>query len=264
MLNEKKEAENLGHFPDTNEGDTNSAKGKVKKPTNEHKKKKIKVLRPSQVLKKERVIYEFEGDFLASFGKPERHAKWFITGPSFSGKSSLIFTVCNYLTGFGLVDYNSHEEAGGDSETVADKIRLSGMADKDGKVRLYKAPIEDERYETFGERLAKKNSANFAVLDSMQHAELDKKSYLRLTEALCTPRKGKSIIFISHWIKNDFTKFVKHDCDIKVEVIGFIANIESRFGGNKPFVIWEQGAKNYWRKRYKDVINGRYWPGRKK
>src|SRR5688572_14326701 len=93
------------------------------------KKKKIKVLRPSQIISKERDIYPFEGIFFDSFGRPERHAKWFITGPSFAGKSSLIFTICNYLTRFGIVDYNNHEEAGGDSETVANKIMQSGMQD---------------------------------------------------------------------------------------------------------------------------------------
>lgn len=228
------------------------------------KKKKIKVLRPSQIVAKERDLYPFEGAFLESFGRPERHAKWFITGPSFAGKSSLIFTLCNYFTQFGVVDYNNHEEAGGDSETVSHKILQSGMQDKDGKVRLYKAPIECEDYETFGERLKKKKSADFAVLDSIQHAELSKKQYLHLTNTLCQPKKGKSLIFISHWVKNDFTRFVKHDCDIKIEVIGFVAFVESRYGGSKPFLIWEEGAKKHWRKKYKEVLEGKYWPGKKK
>lgn len=228
------------------------------------KKKRIKVLSPGQILNKKRHIYLFEDRFKDSFGLPERHAKWFITGPSFSGKSSLIFTICNYLTNFGIVDYNSHEEAGGDSETVADKLRLSGGHDKNGKIRLYKAPIESDEYETFTERLLKKKSADFAVLDSMQHAELNKKQYLDMTERLCNPRKGKSLLFVSHWVKNDFTKFVKHDCDIKIEVINFTAHIESRYGGNKPFIIWEQQARKMWGKNYNQVIHGKYWPGAKR
>ena len=72
------------------------------------KKKRIKVLQPSQIINKKRKIYPFEGKFLESFGKPERHAKWFFTGPSFAGKSSLLFEVCNYLTSYGTVDYNNH------------------------------------------------------------------------------------------------------------------------------------------------------------
>ena len=233
-------------------------------PEKPHKKKKVKVLRPSQILKKQRIIHPFEGKYKDSFGLPEKHAKWFITGPSFAGKSSLIFDLCNYLTQFGVVDYNNHEEAGGDSDTVAKKIIQSGMGDKDGRIRLYKAAIESDEYESFGEKLMKKKAADFAVLDSMQHAELTKKQYLHLTDSLCNPRKGKSLLFVSHWVKNDFTKFVKHDCDVKIEVIGFVAYVESRCGGGKPFIVWEQGAKDYWRKNYNRVIQGKYWPGKKK
>lgn len=229
-----------------------------------HKKRKIKVLRPSQIIKKERVIYDFEGKWLDSFGKPERHAKWFITGPSFSGKSSFTFELCNYLTCFGVVDYNNHEEAGGDSETVGKKIIQAGMQDKDGMVRLYKAPLISDVEETFLDRLMKKKSAAFGVLDSMQHAEINKHSFIHYTDKLCNPRKGKSLIFISHWVKNDLTKFVKHDCDIKIEVMGFVAYVESRYGGGKPFVIWEDGARKYWRRKYQSVIQGKYWPGKKK
>lgn len=173
--------------------------------------------------------------------------------------------LCEYLTTFGKVDYNNHEEAGGDSDTVAKKISQAGMADNK-KVRYYKAPVMSDEYETFQEILMKRNSADFAVLDSMQHAMLNKANYLELTEKLCNQRKGKNLIFISHWVKNDFTKFVRHDCDIKIEVIGFVARVESRCSGagNKPFIIWEDGAKKYWGKNYKKVIEGNYWPGLKR
>lgn len=228
------------------------------------KKKKIKVLSPSKIINKVRSIYEFEGKFFESFGKPEKHAKWFITGPSYAGKSSFVFDLCNHLTQFGIIDYNNHEEAGGDSETVGKKLLQSGLNDKDGKIRLFKAPIESLEYETLTERLIKRKSAEFAVIDSIQHAEMNKKQYLHITDVFSNCKKGKSLIFISHWIKNDFTKFVKHDCDIKIEVIGFVARVESRYGGNKPYLIWEQGAKNYWGKKYRKVVEGNYWPGMKK
>jgi hypothetical protein len=232
--------------------------------TEQVKKIKVRALSPSQILKKRRIIYPFEGKFKDSFGQPERHAKWFFTGPSFAGKSSLLFEVCNYLTKFGVIDYNNHEEAGGDSQTVAEKLLQSGLADKDGSIKLYKAPIISDTHETFEDRLMRRKSSAFGVLDSVQHAELNKHQYIKLTDKLCNPKKGKSLLFVNHWVKNDLTKFIKHDCDIKVEVIGFVAYVESRFGGNKPFVIWEDGAKEYWGKRYNHVINRKYWPGKKK
>lgn len=224
------------------------------------KKKRIRQLTPNQIVNKKRFLHEFSGRFLESFGKPEQHCKWFITGPSYSGKSSFVFQLCEYLIDFGKIDYNNHEEAGGDSDTVAVKLRNAGLTDSK-LVRFYKANIESEEYETFLERLMKRNSADFAILDSMQHAGLNKRTYLELTTKLCTPRKKKNLIFISHWIKNDFTKFVKHDCDIKIEVKGFVAKVESRCtdAGNKPFLIWEEGAKRFWGKQYKNVLAGKYW-----
>jgi hypothetical protein len=232
-------------------------------PVIKKRKKRIKIMTPTQVVNKQRVIYDFKGKFLQSFGKPERHAKWFITGPPYSGKSSFLFEICNMLTEFGKVDYNNHEEAGGDSQTVAMKLEQSGATDNIN-LRLYKAPIESDELETFSERLSKRNSADFAILDSIQHAQLTKKLYISLTDKFCNSKRGKSMLFISHWAKNDFTLFVKHDCDIKIEVIGFVARIESRYGGGNVFVIWEKGAKNYWGKNYSKVIAGKYWPGKKK
>lgn len=227
------------------------------------KKKRIKVMRPSQIINKQRTIYKFEGRFLESFGEPEKHSKWFITGPSYSGKSTFLFILSNYFSQFGLVDYNNHEEAGGDSKTVAIKLEQIGMKEND-RIRYFKAPIESDTNETFTERLLRRRSAEFAFIDSLQHAEMNKRKYLDITNLFCNPKKAKSLVLISHWVKDDLTKFIKHDCDIKIEVIGFVAYVLSRYGGNKPFVIWEEGAKQYWGKKYKQVIEGKYWPGQKK
>lgn len=232
-----------------------------------HKKKKIRALSPSQIVKKKRTIYPFEGRWKDSFGCPEKHAKWFITGPSYSGKSSFIIQLLSScLTQFGVVDYNNFEEAGGDSQTVVEKIMQAGINDKekDGLIRFFKAPIVSETHETLEDRLLKRKAAAFAVIDSLQHAEMNKKQYIEITDNLCNPKKGKSLLFISHWIKNDLTKFIKHDCDVKIEVIGFVANVQSRYGGNKPFIIWEDGARKYWGKKYQSIIQGKYWPGMKK
>jgi hypothetical protein len=222
------------------------------------RKPKIRAYSPSQMVNKKRDLYEFTGGFAESFGCPEKIAKWFITGPSFSGKSSFVFQLCHYLCQFGKVDYNSLEE--GDSQTATDKIVQFNLTDVEGQFRfLAKVPVDD-----FRERLLKRKSAAFAVIDSVQHAHINKHSYDELVDSLCIPRRGKSLVFINHWVKNDLTKHIRHDCDIKIEVIGFVAYVQSRYGGSKPFVIWEKGAKEHWGKKYTAVINGRYWPGMKK
>jgi hypothetical protein len=228
------------------------------------KKIKIRAYSPSQLVGKKRKIYTFEDRFKKAFGCPETHAKWFFTGPSFAGKSSLLFDLCAYLTRFGVVDYNNFEEAGGDSETVVQKLRMFNLTETDGRFRLFKAPIVSDSHETLTDRLNRRNSAAFAVIDSVQHAEITKRTYIDLTDRFCNNKKGKSLLFVSHWVKNDLTKFIRHDCDIKVEVVNFVARVESRYGGNTPLVIWEERARQLWGKKFKQVTEGRYWPGQKK
>jgi hypothetical protein len=221
------------------------------------RKPKVKAYSAQQIINRKRVLYPFEGKWKESFGEPEKIAKWFISGPSFSGKSSLTFTLCEYLSVFGCIDYNSLEE--GDSQTVADKIIRHGLAHKTNFRLLAKVPVDQ-----FEDRLMKRKSAAFGVIDSVQHAQMNKKQYCRMVDRLCIPKKGKSMIFINHWTKDELWKHIKHDCDIKIEVINYVAYVESRFGGGKPFVIWEEGAKRKWGKKYNLVINGHYWPGQKK
>jgi hypothetical protein len=106
------------------------------------KKQKIRALSPSQIVNKQRVIYPFKDRLKDSFGEPEKIAKWFITGPSYSGKSSLIFTLCNELCEFGKVDYNNFEE--GDSQTVAEKIQRHGLLDREGAFKLLpRVPVDE-------------------------------------------------------------------------------------------------------------------------
>jgi hypothetical protein len=219
---------------------------------------KIRALSAKKVVNKKRVIYPFEGKWRDSFGQPERFAKWFITGPPGSGKSSFVYELCSYLIQFGSIDYNSHEE--GDSQTTADKIVRYGLTDQQGFKILDRVPTP-----LWKERLLKRQSAAFGVMDSLQHGNMNKNEYRQFVTALCNYQKGKSMLFISHFIKDGYTLFVKHDCDIKIEVRGFVAKPDiSRYGGNKPFIIWEKEARKYWRKNYNQVINGTYWPGQKK
>lgn len=220
--------------------------------------KKFRSLSPLQVINKQRVIYEFDGKWLESFGKPERTARWFVKGPPSSGKSSLCFQLSEYLTKFGVVGYNNYEE--GDSWTVADKIEKYGLKEKGDRFRL----IPGEPIEEFKKRMLRRKSPNFGIIDSVQHAGFNVKTYKDFADSLCNDRRGKSLVFINHWKNSDLSWFIKHDCYIKVEVIGFIAHVEGRYGGGVPFVIWEKKAKEYWGKKYNTVIAGRYWPGQKK
>lgn len=230
-------------------------------------KKRTKIMRPTQIINKKREYIELAGAIGESIGKLELGAKIFITGRSYSGKSTFIIALCKAIAEQGMrVDYNTHEEKGGDSSTIIEKMRHAGIIDEkfDAMLRFYKAPLESDTEETFSEILKRKASAGFAVLDSIQHAQMAKKFYIEFTEYFCD-KKRKIVAFISHWQKNDFVKHVYHDCDVKLEAMHYVVYVESRMAGatNKPIVLWEEGAKKAWGKRYKMVVEGKYWPGKK-
>lgn len=268
MISEKKRCENLGKpHPTSPPAPLLKERGdeEPEKVEKQHKKKRIRVLRPKNIIGKERKFIPVEGEIWDSIGKLERGTKIILKGPSFSGKSSVLIMLIKPLLEHMRVDYNNHEENGGDSGTVEKKLGHGGIDASDDNLRFYKAPIESDEYETYGEILRKKGSAGFAILDSIQHACLDKKGYVQFVNEFAD-RRGKILAFISHGVSNDYIKHVWHDCDVKLEVIGYVCYVESRLidAQNKPIIIWEDGAKKHWKKRYQDVIKGRYWPGKKK
>jgi hypothetical protein len=231
----------------------------------EEVKKKVKVKPASsraysvkQVLNKKRQVLEFDGEFLESFGKPEKNAGWFIWGQSGNGKTRFLLQVCKYLTKFGKVDYDSLEE--GACESIAKALRETQMEEVDGRFRL----LDVMPFNDFVNRLAGKKQADFGVIDSVQYAGFDYDQYKETKERL----KRKSLLFISHATGNNpkgtCAEAIRYDVPIKVHVIGYVAKVVSRYGGNKPFIIWEEGAKRYWGKKYLPVKEGRYWPGQKK
>jgi hypothetical protein len=231
----------------------------------EEVKKQVKVKAPSsraysvkQVINKKRQVLEFDGEFLESFGKPEKNAVWFIWGQSGNGKTRFLLQVCKYLTKFGKVDYDSLEE--GACESIAKALRETQMEEVDGKFRL----LDVMPFNDFVNRLAGKKQADFGVIDSVQYAGFDYDEYKETKEKL----KRKSLLFISHATgnnpKGNTADSIRYDSSIKVHVVGYVAKVVSRYGGNKPFIIWEDGAKKYWGKKFIAVKEGKYWPGQKK
>lgn len=217
-----------------------------------------KALSPRQVMNKKRVVYEFEGAFLESFGKPERNAIWMIWGQSGNGKTRFLLQLCKYLTQFGKVDYNSMEE--GDSASFALALQDTGMLEVDNRFKLLPNVLPDD----FVERLCGKRKADFAVWDSLQYAGFNYLYYKEMKRKLRT----KSLLFISHakgsMPDGHCADKIRYDAGIKIHVVGYVAKVKSRYGGNKPFIIWEAGAKKYWGKKFNQVRDGKYWPGEKK
>lgn len=220
----------------------------------------MRALTAKQVIEKKRIIYGFDGRFLESFGCPEKNAIWMVWGKSGNGKTHFVLTLVKYLAeNFGRADYVSLEE--GDKKSFAIALEHVNMVD----VRNFRL-VPPVSKELLFERINKTKSADFWIIDSIQYSDISYPEH----SVLKNSRRGKKkcIIYISHSNGNNpdgkSADKIRYDADVKVHIIGFVAMIRSRYGGNKPFIIWEEGAKKYWGKKYNSVISGKYWPGDKK
>ena len=195
---------------------------------------------PSEILKMKKKSFAFEGEWFDAFGTPERLGVWFIWGNSGNGKTSFTMQLCRELSRFGKVAYNALEEA--QSKTMQDAIIRFDMDELDGRLQFLCEPLNE-----FTERLAKKRSPDFVIVDSFQYTQLTYKQYIAFKEA----NKKKLIIFISH---ADGKKpagraavSVMYDSALKIWIEGYRAISKGRYiGETGQYDIWKKGAMKYW------------------
>ena len=134
-------------------------------------------------------VAEFDGAFLASFGKPELRGAWIIYGGSGSGKTSFVMQVCKYLTRFRRVAYDSLEQ--GLSLSLQKAWERVGMEEVGNRIILLnKESLKDLRL-----RLAKKQSPDVVVVDSVHYwLGLKMSDYINLRNDF----PDKLFIFVSH------------------------------------------------------------------
>ena len=108
-------------------------------------------------------VAEFDGDFLASFGKPELRGAWIIYGGSGCGKTTFVMQVCKYLTRFRRVAYNSLEQ--GLSLSLQKAWERVGMEEAGSRIIL----LNKEQLKDLRVRLQKKQSPDIVVIDSVQY-----------------------------------------------------------------------------------------------
>ena len=192
-------------------------------------------------------VAEFDGAFLASFGKPELRGAWIIYGGSGSGKTSFVMQVCKYLTRFRRVAYDSLEQ--GLSLSLQKAWERAGMAEVGNRIILLnKESLKDLRL-----RLVKKQSPDVIVIDSVHYwLGLKMSDYINLRNDF----PDKLFIFVSHekggQPDGKLAQKIRYDSDIKIRVEGYKAFVTTRYEvaelgeGGADFVIWEQGANDYW------------------
>lgn len=181
--------------------------------------------------------------FLQTFGEVESNSNMLVWGNSANGKTNFLMQVLQVLEKQGKVCYLPLEE--GHTKTMQDKLQR--YFKKGDKIQLADPAI------TFHELvsiLKRKKSAKFIVIDSLQYFRFTFEQYNELKQLF----PSKSFILISHANGKEpagkLADLIRYDVPIKVHVEGFIAFPKSRYGGNKPYVIWEEGAKDYWGAQY--------------
>lgn len=200
-----------------------------------------RALSVAEILKMNKKVLNLTGAWKDAFGEPEFCGVWLIWGNSGNGKSSFVMQLCKELCKFGKVVYNSLEEGAG--LTIQNTLQRFNMIEENGRLLLLNCEPMDE----LDERLNKRKSPDFVIIDSFQYTQMNYKAYLKFKEA----HRDKLIIFISHADgKNPSgrsAKSVMFDADMKIWVEGHRAFSKGRYFGEKgDYTIWQEGAKNYW------------------
>lgn len=189
---------------------------------------------------KERNKMNFEGEFKEFIGNPEMSGSWFIWGQSANGKTMLAAQLAKYLTKFGKVAYNSLEE--GDSDSLKIAFKLVKMEEVKSKIVV----LDKEFLPELIERLVKRKSPKIIFIDSFQYFDINKREYKQLISRF----RNKLFIFTSHadgkHPSGRAAASVKFDANVKIWVEGFKAFPQGRYGGGKPYTIWQKGAEKYW------------------
>ncbi len=197
---------------------------------------------------------DFDGPFLASFGRPELCGVWLIWGGSGSGKTTFTLQLCKYLTKFGRVAYDSLEQ--GLSLSLQRAWERVEMAEAGSNIILLNKEDLPELYE----RLRKRKSPEIVVIDSVQYLS---KFYMEQFKKLKAEFPDKLFIFISQADKADkdpagsIAKSIRYDADIKIRVEGYKAFVTTRYEdptkgeGGADFIIWQEGADEYWAEQIK-------------
>ena len=193
-----------------------------------------------QVLRTRFKVLPFEGEWKDSIGCPELTGSWIIWGNSGNGKTRFALQLCKYLCQFGRVAYDSLEE--GVSVSLVKAIKETHMME----VRRKFVVLDKEPIDQLMERLEKPKSLDIVCVDSLQYTGMSYDQYKALKERF--PKK--LFIWISHadgmLPEGRVAKKVRFDSNVKVFVQAYRAEPVSRYGGGKPYIIWEEGyRKNF-------------------
>ena len=199
-----------------------------------------KALSMTDLMRMNRKVYDFEGEWQEAFGQPEQGGVWFIWGKSGNGKTSFVLQLCKELTRYGKVAYDSLEE--GSSLTMQNALVRVGMGDVGSNFVLL-----NDSFAELDDRLSRRRAPDIVVVDSFQYAHISLGEY----EAFCKRHAGKLIIFISQadGLKplGRTAQSAMYSASLKIWVEGYRAMSKGRYFGNRGYyTIWAERAEEYW------------------
>lgn len=201
-----------------------------------------RALTPQDLLRTKIRTLPFEGEWQEALGQPSEQGVWIIWGNSGSGKTSFALQLARELTRYGRVAYNSLEQ--GASLSMQEAIKRHEL-DRTRRGRFF---LLSEDLETLSERLSRRKSPDFVIIDSLQYTGLDYRGYKAFKER----HKDKLIIFVSHaeGIKPEgrTASKVMYDAEMKIFVEGYRALSKGRFISESGayYTVWAEGASLYW------------------
>lgn len=197
---------------------------------------------PREMLRMKSQPLQWDGEWQKVFGNPDINDTWFISGSSASGKSSFSMQLAKKLCEYGSVLYVSIEE--GTSMSFCQRIRRFHMEEVQRKFRV----TIDGDMESLKERLHKRKSAKFIILDSFQFLQNNYEWDYKQASQLVEEFPHKCFIFISQEYKSEplgkAAGRLKYMAGVKVRVSGYEATCQGRFIGEAGavFKVWQDGV----------------------
>lgn len=197
---------------------------------------------PREIRKMVHVPIPWDGEWKKVFGCPDINDTWFISGSSASGKSSFCMQLAKKLCEFGGVLYVSLEERL--SMSFQQRICRFHMEEVQRKFRV----TTDGDMENLRERLHKRKSAKFIIVDSFQFAQTNFDWDYKQTAQLVDEFPRKCFIFISQEKKSEpmggAAVRLRYLAGVKVRVTGYKAMCLGRFvdEAGAEFKVWEDGV----------------------
>jgi len=206
-----------------------------------------RALNANEFLSKKFETLPFTGQWKRCFGEPESNFSMLLYGRSGNGKTEVATMFAKYNTLFShKVLYDSFEQ--GFSKSLQDAWRRQQMADVSDRMLV----LHKESLDQLMIRLSKKKSPGTVFMDSLQYLKMSYDGWHLLRNEF--PRKR--FIIVSHAEgdepKGSVAKAIEYDVDIKCLVKGFQLFPRSRFGGNEPWIFYEQGHLNWLKRQGKE------------